>query len=64
MCKNKTRHSYMFPISGQTAGPNWLTFFVDTHGYPGGDKQIEYFFLTFFPRGTEHDNSRRNDLDI
>jgi len=23
---------YMFPIAGQTAGANGLTFFVDTHG--------------------------------
>ena len=23
---------YMFDIAGQTAGPNGLTFFVDTHG--------------------------------
>ena len=25
----------MFPIAGQTAGPNGLTFFVDTLGWPG-----------------------------
>ena len=25
----------MFPLAGQTAGPNKLTFFVDTHGLPG-----------------------------
>ena len=28
----------MFPIAGQTAGPNWLIFFVDTHGWPGIEK--------------------------
>ena len=35
---NKT-FVYMFPmaIAGQTDGPHWLTFFVDTHGWPGGD---------------------------
>ena len=35
---NKTRHSYiyMLPIAGQTAGPNGLTFIVDTQGCPGG----------------------------
>ena len=27
----------MFPIAGQTAGPIGLKFFVDTHGWPGGD---------------------------
>ena len=26
----------MLPIAGQTAGPNGLKFFVDTHGWPGG----------------------------
>ena len=26
----------MFPIAGQTAGPNGLNFFVDTHRWPGG----------------------------
>ena len=39
---NKTRHSciyiYMLPIAGQTAGPNWLNFFVNTYGWPGGGK--------------------------
>ena len=25
----------MSPIAGQTAGPNELKFFVDTHGWPG-----------------------------
>ena len=27
----------MFPIAGQTAGPNGLTFFEGTHWLPGGD---------------------------
>ena len=43
----------MFPIAGQTAGPIGLTFFVDTHGWPGGDigyqkiekKNFKIFFL-------------------
>ena len=26
---------YMIAIVGQTAVPNWLTFFEGTHGYPG-----------------------------
>ena len=25
-------------IAGQTAGPNRLNFFEETHGYPGGNK--------------------------
>ena len=29
---------YMLPIAGQTAGPIELTFFVDTHGWPGSVK--------------------------
>ena len=29
-------HIYMLPIAGQTAGPNGLNFFVDTHWWPGG----------------------------
>ena len=28
----------MYPIAGQTAGPNGLTFFDGTHGYPGFNK--------------------------
>ena len=28
----------MFPIACQTAGPIGLTFFVDTHKWPGGFK--------------------------
>ena len=34
----------MSPIAGQTAGPNGLTFFVDTHGWPG----VFILFKTFF----------------
>ena len=26
----------MLPKAGQTAGPNGLKFFVDTHGWSGG----------------------------
>ena len=33
----------MFPVAGQTAGPNGLTFFEETHGYPGGNKDIPNF---------------------
>ena len=33
----------MLPIAGQTAGPIGLTFFVDTHGWPGGVKGKIYF---------------------
>ena len=36
--KHATRHSYMLPIADHTAGPNGLTFFVDTHGWPGDVK--------------------------
>ena len=25
----------MLPIAGQTAGPNRVKYFVDTHGWPG-----------------------------
>ena len=28
----------MLPIADQTAGPNGLKFFVDTHWWPGGVK--------------------------
>ena len=46
----------MSPVAGQTAGPNELNFFVDTHGWPGGVlalKKFEYFssFFNFFPTG-------------
>ena len=49
----------MLPIAGQTAGPNGLTFFVDTQGFPrgvSGFKKISTFFfqifLFIFPRAT------------
>ena len=37
----------MLPIAGQTAGPNGLNFFVDTHGWPGGfkAKKFDFFFV-------------------
>ena len=46
----------MSPIADQTAGPIGLTFFVDTHGWPGGvlgkkksiKKKIQHFFFFFF----------------
>ena len=42
----------MLRIACQTAGPIWLIFFVDTHGYPGGvieyKKSKLYFFKIFF----------------
>ena len=35
----------MLPITGQMAGLNGLNFFVDTHGYSGGDIGLgEVFF--------------------
>ena len=41
----------MFPIAGQTAGPNGLKFFVDTRGLPGGVIRLKKF-EHFFPRAT------------
>ena len=42
----------MFPIAGQTAGPNGLKFFEDTHGpwvAKGRQRQkIDYFYFFFF----------------
>ena len=41
----------MLPIASQTAGPNGLKFFVDTHGYPVGViglKHLKFFFISFF----------------
>ena len=43
----------MLPIAGQTAGPNGLTFFVDTHGWSVdflGQKNefVINFFLSIF----------------
>ena len=51
----------MLPIAGQTVRPNGLTFFVDTHGWPGGVLcfknirkfvvKIFFFFEIFFSTG-------------
>ena len=41
----------MLPIAAQTAGPNGLKFFVDTHGWPGGvlgKRKFEIIFFNFF----------------
>ena len=40
----------MSPIAGQTAGPNGLNFFVDTHGWPREflGKKIEKNVLHYF----------------
>ena len=40
----------MLPIAGKTARPIGLTFFVDTHGWPGGVlgfKKNRSFFSKF-----------------
>ena len=41
----------MLPIAGQTAGPNGLNFFVDTHGWPreflGKKIEKKMFFIIF-----------------
>ena len=50
----------MLPIASQTAGPNGLKFFVDTHGCPVGViglKHLKFFFISFllkfsFPQAT------------
>ena len=41
----------MFPIAGQTAVPIGLKFFVDTHGWPGGEKIGKKNFPNFFFHG-------------
>ena len=38
----------MLPEAGQTAGPNGLNFFVDTHVWPGGVLGL----IVYFPRAT------------
>ena len=41
----------MLPIAGQTARPNGLKFFVNTHGWRGVSKaetNSKFFFLKFF----------------
>ena len=40
----------MLPIAGQTAGPNGLNIFVDTHGWPGGVFRLK--MKINFPRAT------------
>ena len=45
---------YMLAIASQTAGLNWLTFFEETRGHPGGTqaKKLNFLksnlFATFF----------------
>ena len=46
---------YMLPIAGQTAGPNELTFFVDSHVWSKAKKNSKKMFFKifiFFPRAT------------
>ena len=31
-------------VAGQTAGPNWLTFFEETHGYPVFPSKFDLLF--------------------
>ena len=43
----------MLPVASQTAGPIGLTFFVDSHGWPGGAiglkiRNFIYYFCSFF----------------
>ena len=46
----------MFPIAGQTAGPNELKFFEGTHGYLGlGAFLVEQ---SFFPENERNDQER------
>ena len=40
----------MLSIASQTAGPIGLKFFVDTHGWRGGDRQKK--FEVYFPQAT------------
>ena len=35
----------MLALVGQTAGPNWLTFFKDTIEYPGDNRRTFFFIL-------------------
>ena len=37
----------MLPIAGQTAGPNGLKLFVDTHGGGVSKAKNRFFFSTF-----------------
>ena len=36
---------YMLAIASQTAGLNWLTFFEETRGHPGGTQAKKFNFL-------------------
>ena len=52
---NQVVHICMLPIAGQTAGPNGLNFFLDTHWWPWGvlgfkksNFNFKFFFKTFF----------------
>ena len=38
----------MLLIAGQTAGPNGLKLFVDTHGWPVGVCRKKFLFKFFF----------------
>ena len=38
----------MLAKAGQTAGPNGLTFFEGTHGYPEGPQGIKIFLSKIF----------------
>ena len=54
--KKKT-FEYMFPVADQTAGPNVLTFFEETQGYPSGKQRLNkipnfIFFQHFFFNST------------
>ena len=45
----------MLPTASQTAGPNGLNFFVETHELHGevlGKKNRNFFFNFFLPRAT------------
>ena len=41
------KYLYMLAIAGQTAGPNWLNFYEETHGYPWDRLKILYFSSKF-----------------
>ena len=40
----------MLTIADQTVEQNWLTFFGDTYGYPGGkrDENVRHYFSSKF----------------
>ena len=43
-------NEYMLATAGKMAGPNWLTFLKETHGYPlyPGVNRLKYFEIIFF----------------